>query len=138
MSAGHLQVYLTQIASAFLRGPYTGLTLQVDESGPQPKEKPFSFTTEPIDGCLENTLTELEPRIMDGSVPQQCRLDNESHCDYPTPCHKALVPLSKLKGLIDEDDIPAVIDSRCQRCQNCPECKMSSRAKTRSHQEAFE
>jgi hypothetical protein len=52
--------------------------------------------------------------------------------------HKALVPLSKLNGLIDEDDIPAVTDFRCDKCANCHNCKLSSRAKSQSLQESFE
>jgi hypothetical protein len=52
--------------------------------------------------------------------------------------HKALIPLSKLRGLLDEDDIPEVRDSKCDTCANCPTCRLSARAKTKSLQEEFE
>jgi Pao retrotransposon peptidase len=52
--------------------------------------------------------------------------------------HKALVPLSKLKGLLDEDDIPDVKETRCDTCANCPACRLSARAKTKSLQESYE
>jgi hypothetical protein len=53
-------------------------------------------------------------------------------------CFKALIPLSKLKGLIDEDDITEVKETKCDSCANCPSCRLSARAKTRSLQEAYE
>ncbi len=53
-------------------------------------------------------------------------------------CMKAQVPLSKLKGLVDEWDIPDVTDFRCDSCSNCAVCKRSAREKTKSLQEAFE
>ena len=40
--------------------------------------------------------------------------------------------------MLDEDDIPVIKDTRCDKCANCPTCKLSSRAKTQSLQEAFE
>jgi hypothetical protein len=52
--------------------------------------------------------------------------------------HKALVPLSKLKGLMDEQDIQDVKETKCDKCANCPMCRLSARAKTRSLQEQFE
>jgi hypothetical protein len=51
-------------------------------------------------------------------------------------CHKALVPLSKLKGLLDEDDIQDVKEAKCNACANCPTCRLSARAKTKSLQES--
>jgi hypothetical protein len=68
----------------------------------------------------------------------------QSHLAYSVPTcpevssHKALIPLSKLKGLLDEDDIPEVKDSKCDACANCPACRLSARAKTRSLQEDHE
>jgi len=53
-------------------------------------------------------------------------------------CLKSIIPLSKLKGLQDEVDIPDIVEFRCDTCSNCPVCKMSARAKTKSLQEEFE
>jgi hypothetical protein len=61
-----------------------------------------------------------------------------SMCMEPDTCLKAQVPLSKLKGLVDELDVPAVIETRCEACSNCPTCKLSAREKTKSLQERFE
>jgi hypothetical protein len=52
-------------------------------------------------------------------------------------CLKALVPFSKLKGLVDEEDIQDVRDTRCDTCANCPTCRLSARAKTRSLQVSY-
>ena len=51
---------------------------------------------------------------------------------------KSAIPLSKLKGLQDELDIPEVVEFKCSSCVNCPTCKLSARAKTKSLQECFE
>jgi hypothetical protein len=59
-------------------------------------------------------------------------------CAIPDSCYKALIPLSKLKGLVDQNDVPDVTDFRCNVCANCPVCKKSAREKTRSLQEEFE
>jgi Pao retrotransposon peptidase/Integrase zinc binding domain len=61
-----------------------------------------------------------------------------SDCETPHSCYKALIPLSKLKGLVDEMDIPDVTDFRCDVCSNCTVCRMSARLKTKSLQESFE
>jgi hypothetical protein len=60
------------------------------------------------------------------------------HQGYPIEVHKSIIPLAKLKGLIDEIDIPDVQDARCKTCANCPACKLSAREKTKSLQEEFE
>jgi len=48
------------------------------------------------------------------------------------------VPLSKLKGLVDEWDVKDVTDFRCDSCSNCAVCRQSAREKTKSLQESFE
>ena len=66
------------------------------------------------------------------------RFDNMlEHCKHIN-CLKSAIPLSKLKGLQDELDIPNIVDYRCDSCANCPTCKLSARAKTKSLQESFE
>jgi hypothetical protein len=59
------------------------------------------------------------------------------HCEHIN-CMKSAIPLSKLKGLQDEMDIPEIVEFRCDSCANCPTCKLSARAKTKSLQESFE
>jgi hypothetical protein len=49
------------------------------------------------------------------------------HQEISTEVFKSIIPLAKLKGLIDEIDIPDVQDSRCETCTNCPTCKMPPR-----------
>jgi hypothetical protein len=64
--------------------------------------------------------------------------DHPLHQGHPIEIHKSIIPLAKLKGLIDEIDIPDVQDARCDTCANCPACKLSAREKTKSLQEEFE
>ena len=59
-------------------------------------------------------------------------------CASPEACYKALIPLSKLKGLVDQNDIPDVTDFRCDVCASCPTCMRSAQERTKSLQEAFE
>ena len=59
------------------------------------------------------------------------------HCEHIN-CMKSAIPLSKLKGLQDEVDIPEIVEFRCDSCASCPTCKMSARTKTKSLQESFE
>jgi hypothetical protein len=63
---------------------------------------------------------------------------NSFECGRSVEAYKALVPLSKLKGLMDEQDIQDVKKTKCDKCANCPMCRLSARAKTRSLQEQFE
>jgi transposase len=64
--------------------------------------------------------------------------DHPLHKGHPIEIHKSIIPLAKLKGLIDKIDIPDVQDARCETCANCPACKLSAREKTKSLQEEFE
>ena len=53
-------------------------------------------------------------------------------------CFKAKIPLQKLKGMIDEDDVDNIVDYRCPSCAECKRCKESNRSKTLSLQERME
>jgi hypothetical protein len=64
--------------------------------------------------------------------------DHPLHKGHPIEVHKSIILLAKLKGLIDEIDIPDVQNARCETCANCPACKLSAREKTKSLQEEFE
>jgi hypothetical protein len=68
--------------------------------------------------------------------PSSCR--HPHHQGHPIEIHKSIIPLAKLKGLIDEIDIPDVQDAWCETCANCPACKLSAWEKARSLQEEFE
>ncbi len=59
-------------------------------------------------------------------------------CASPEACYKALIPLSKLKWLVDQNDIPDVTDFRCDICASCPTCMRSAQERTKSLQEGFE
>jgi hypothetical protein len=78
------------------------------------------------------------PQFSDDPTPPYVFPDNRvDHCEHLN-CMKSTIPLSKLKGLQDELDIPEVVEFKCSDCVNCPTCKLSARAKTKSLQESFE
>ena len=138
MSAGHIQVLFTQVAQAYMRAPYTTVRSKSDDHGP-PQKQPVAFLTD--DQWTEEVEDMFGSRAICAPVPDvvpDCHCQDQGICDYGGRCHKATIPLSKLKGLLDEDDIPVIKDTRCEKCANCPTCKLSSRAKTQSLQEAFE
>jgi hypothetical protein len=91
--------------------------------------------TEPL---LEVPPNEVMPTIV------VCAIDtDQTPCNHPhnqeVPKEvKSIIPLAKLKGLIDEIDIPEVQGSRCETCANCPTCKMSAQEKVQTLQEEFE
>jgi hypothetical protein len=88
-----------------------------------------------VDDCVKPTekIEDVEEPETDGTQFNNL-LD---HCEHIN-CMKSFVPLSKLKGLQDELDIPEIVEFRCDACANCPTCKLSARAKTKSLQESFE
>jgi hypothetical protein len=88
-----------------------------------------------VDNCVKLTenIEDVEELETDGTQFNNL-LD---HCEHIS-CMKSFVPLSKLKGLQDELDIPEIVEFRCDACANCPTCKLSARAKTKSLQESFE
>ena len=138
MSASHIQVLFTQVARAYMNAPYTMVRSRLDDHGPQQKQ-PLAFLSD--DQWSQETENMFEDQAMQAPVPNMvpdCHCSVMGLCDYGGRCNKATIPLSKLKGLLDEDDIPVIKDTRCEKCANCPTCKLSSRAKTLSLQEAFE
>jgi hypothetical protein len=138
MSAGHVQVLFTQIASAYMRAPYTMVRASCEDHGPA-KRGEIAFLEE--DQWSEHASVALGEHGVAAPGPSAttgCHCVDLGLCEYGGRCHKAAIPLSKLKGLLDEDDIPVIKDTRCDKCANCPTCKLSGRAKTQSLQEAFE
>jgi hypothetical protein len=151
-SASHIQVMLMQQASAYLRAPYTFISSSNSKALESEDFKsalikdlvdelivpPVSDEVEP---AVEQYFSQLLPIRDLASHEQELLGANCSHictCADIDNCYKAQVPLSKLKGLVDEVDIPQVTDYRCPTCSNCPVCKRSAREKTKSLQEAFE
>jgi len=138
MSASHIQVLFTQVAEAYMRAPYTMVRSTCEDHGP-PTKLPLAYLDE--DQWTDETAEMFGDRAINAPPPTfspECHCSDLGLCDYGGRCHKAAIPLSKLKGLLDEDDIPVIKDTRCDKCANCPNCKLSSRAKTQSLQEAFE
>lgn len=138
MSASHIQVLFTQVAMAYMRTPYTMVPSSCDDHGP-PGKNPLAYVSE--DMWSEDVEKMFGDRAVSAPIPDMvtdCHCSDMGLCAYGGRCFKATIPLSKLKGLLDEDDIPVIKDTRCDKCANCPNCKLSSRAKTQSLQEAFE
>jgi hypothetical protein len=66
-------------------------------------------------GCSDGNPSLLQ-------LPSLGDLDSPKGVAPQPQCMKALVPLSKLKGLVDEEDIQDVRETRCDTCANCPTC----------------
>ena len=138
MSAGHVQVLFTQVATAYMGAPYSGVRLACEDHGPAKRPPLAALDVDQWSEELTGVLRELGVSTPIPSAPVPCHCRDLGQCEYDGRCYKAAIPLSKLKGLLDEDDIPVIKDARCDKCANCPTCKLSSRAKTQSLQEAFE
>lgn len=138
MSASHIQVLFTQVATAYMRAPYTMVPSSCDDHGPPMKQSLAYLSEDTWTDDIEKMFESLSMSAPVPILPPDCHCSNLGLCQDGGLCYKATVPLSKLKGLLDEDDIPVIRDTRCDKCANCPACKLSSRAKTQSLQEAFE
>ena len=138
MSAGHVQVLFTQVATAYMRAPYTLVRAACDGHGPANRPELAFLGKDQWCESAVDALADLGTCSPIPSASAGCHCSDLGTCDYGGRCYKATIPLSKLKGLLDEDDIPVIKDTRCDKCANCPTCKLSSRAKTQSLQEAFE
>ena len=139
VDSNHVQVMFSELARAYMRGPYVQLQMPGDTSGPTLNKKTEAVPVEFCDDSLESWFAAQDQKMQ---VPIQqvrdCDCLEVGNCANTVACNKAAIPLAKLKGLIDEEDIPAVGDVRCDKCMNCPACKLSNRVKTRSLQEAHE
>ena len=138
MSAGHVQVLFTQVATAYMGAPYSMVKTICEDHGPAVKPRLAALDSDQWTEESSGVLRELGVVTPIPSAPVPCHCLYLGQCEYGGRCYKAAIPLSKLKGLLDEDDIPVIKDARCEKCANCPTCKLSSRAKTQSLQEAFE
>ena len=138
MSANHLQVLFTEAATAYMRSPYSFVCSKTSDHGPPPPTPRAMLTADVYPESFEDWCEQRELSAPLSLPSPKCFCRDIRHAESPNHCFKAAIPLSKLKGLMDEDDIPAVIDSRCEACLNCPTCRLSARAKTRSLQESYE
>ena len=105
----------------------------VDPEGKAEYEDETSSTPLPL-SAHANISSEYSADPTPPYIFPDSRLD---HCEYLN-CMKSAIPLSKLKGLQEELDIPEVVEFKSSSCVNCPTCKLSARAKTKSLQECFE
>lgn len=55
----------------------------------------------------------------------------------PPPCHKAKIPLAKIRQIMDGDNEP-VVSYRCPKCEDCPACRASPSLKSSSLRERAE
>jgi competence transcription factor ComK len=108
-----------------------------DESVNTPTSNTLPEDTSPEE--MEIPIKDLVPNQSLAEPEEEWTTFNNllNHCEHIN-CMKSFIPLSKLKGLQDELDIPEIVDFRCDSCANCPTCKLSARAKTKSLQESFE
>ena len=162
-SVGTVQVLLSEIAQAYLHGPRTQVSeLLAEESVFECKEyKPevvisddmWRLADEVDPSARAFATTEESDFVLSDSQKIGCSADRAlattdttalpschhfEKCRDSASCYKALIPLSKLKGLVDEWDIKDVTDFRCDVCANCPNCKRSARERTKSLQEEHE
>ena len=52
--------------------------------------------------------------------------------------HKAMIPMSRLRELVDQDDVGDLVTYRCPTCSKCVKCKESGKVKAINMQEAAE
>ena len=60
--------------------------------------------------------------------------DREQFCSV----HKAVIPIARLRVLLDQDDVGDTVSFRCPECSKCMTCKKSQRSTAVSLQEARE
>jgi hypothetical protein len=140
-SIGTVQVLFSEIAEAYLHGPRTLVAESPDEEIADQFECRLDQEEESFEKAEHELLNEIEPAARSDAGPESDSLPSCYHfdkCVNSASCYKALVPLSKLKGLVDEWDISDVTDFRCDVCANCPNCKRSARERTKSLQEEHE
>ena len=133
-----------------ITGPY----MSADVDCMLPIIEPTSLSSEDFldAGCPDPYIVSKRLDIVSGigdqcpeNKPRPCETKRDYQCNYCSlfpvttqDCFKAFIPLSKSKGLMDEQDIDNVIDYRCPKCSKCLECKESNKLKTQSLQEKRE
>ena len=94
-----------------------------------------SFFTSPIEDNILQEMGfepgfELEKQIDDpGFLINFLDNDNKKHfCSV----HKAVIPIARLRVLLDQDDVGDTITFRCPECAKCMICKKSQRSTVHS------
>ena len=64
-------------------------------------------------------------------------LDKDSK-DHFCSAHKAVIPIARMRVLLDQDDVGDTVSFRCPDCAKCLNCKRSQRSNAVSLQEARE
>ena len=74
-------------------------------------------------------------QLVDAEGPPELCDGNDAHfCSV----FKAVVPIARMRELIDQDDINDMVTFRCPACSKCLQCKMSRKRTAISLQEAME
>ena len=111
--------------------------------------RPFSIAADKTLGTTVHPYPFLETDLLDagGKIPEQFEsrinstqglLEVLEEPDHFCGVHVAKVPISRLRILIDQDDVEDTISFRCPECAKCLECKKSQRTTAVSLQEARE
>ena len=72
----------------------------------------------------------IEQLIIDRTIPGR----NWNNCSI----HTARIPISKIRELVDQDDVEQLVTYRCEQCSKCEECRKTPRITAISLQEARE
>ena len=78
----------------------------------------------------EDPQSKIEKFILDRKSPGR---------DWNTcSAHAARIPISKIRELVDQDDVEQLVTYRCEQCAKCEECRRTPRVTAVSLQEARE
>ena len=78
----------------------------------------------------EDPQSKIEKLILDRKSPGR---------DWNTcSAHAARIPISKIRELVDQDDVEQLVTYRCEQCAKCEECRRTPRVTAVSLQEARE
>ena len=78
----------------------------------------------------ENTESRIERLILDSKSSGR----DWNKCSV----HAARIPISKIRELVDQDDVEQLVTYRCEQCSKCEECRKTPRTTAISQQEARE
>ena len=89
---------------------------------------------------LNDSGTPIDPP-QDGPCAEDQILGEVASCcagAHLCSVNKALIPISKLRELVDQDDVDDVVTFRCPTCSKCVTCKQSSKMTATSIQNSVE
>ena len=154
----HLRVHFRSIMSEYYESPNIKLSREL---GPEYEEQlPGFLITKPqvFPGSLEPLARNISPFVTDhlisegthqndgdvecsGAVPlgfDQRRCIHPCGHARPKEVHKAKIPVSQLKGYLDEMDLDQRFSPRCERCKLCESCGTTAKTRMISLQEQYE